>query len=139
MKTFVWDQRYITGLELVDQQHQPLVELINQLGESLIAGEVVKPEPLQVIFGQLTDYAKHHFAEEGRLMQKIGVDPRHRDPHYLHHVQFVEQLATMWNSRSSMTNPAEILHGFLRSWLGFHIGYFCPSPKKVKLAKSPLH
>ena len=121
METFIWDKHFTTGLETVDQQHHHLVDLINQLGESLIAGEVQQPAALQSIFDQLASYAQYHFAEEERLMQETGVDPRHRDPHCLRHVQFVEQLSTMWDSRSSMANPAEILHGFLRSWLGFHI------------------
>lgn len=121
MDTFVWDRHFTTGLETVDQQHHHLVDLVNQLGESLIAGEVQGSGALSAIFGQLADYAQYHFAEEGRLMQETGVDLRHRDPHYQHHAQFVEQLSAMWNSRSSMANPAEILHGFLCAWLGFHI------------------
>ncbi|CAG4884900.1 putative Diguanylate cyclase [Georgfuchsia toluolica] len=121
MDTFVWDKHFTTGLETVDQQHHHLVDLVNQLGESLIAGEVQGPEALQAIFGQLADYAQYHFAEEECLMQETGVDLRHRDTHCQCHVQFVEQILTMWDSRSSMANPAEILHGFLFSWLGFHI------------------
>ncbi len=121
MEIFVWDQHFTTGLEQVDQQHHYLVGLINQLGASLIEGEAQGPGTLQKIFDHLADYARYHFAEEERLMQETGVDPRHRDPHCLHHVQFIEQLSTMWNSRDSMENPVETLHGFLRSWLGFHI------------------
>jgi hemerythrin len=121
METFVWDQHFTTGLERVDQEHHHLVELINQLGESLIAGEVDKPESLQAIFGDLAKYAQYHFAEEERLMAEIGVSPQHSDRHKRHHVGFVEQVSTMWASRDSMANAAETLHGFLRSWLGFHI------------------
>ncbi|MCX7150687.1 MAG: bacteriohemerythrin [Rhodocyclales bacterium] len=121
METFIWDQHFTTGLERVDAQHHHLVDLINQLGESLIAGEVEEPEALQEIFGQLADYAQYHFAEEERLMEETGVDSRHRDPHHRHHAEFVEQVSTMWNSRNSMASAAETLHGFLRSWLGFHI------------------
>lgn len=121
METFVWDQHFTTGLERVDEQHHHLVALINQLGESLIAGEVGKPDSLQAIFGDLAAYAQYHFAEEERLMKETGVSPRHSDPHRQHHIDFVEQVSTMWTSRNSMANAAETLHGFLRSWLGFHI------------------
>lgn len=121
METFVWDEHFTTGLERVDEQHHRLVALINQLGESLIAGKVEEPESLQAIFGQLAEYAQYHFSEEERLSEEAGVAARHRDPHHRHHVEFVEQLATMWTSRNSMANAAETLHGFLRSWLGFHI------------------
>ena len=121
MEAFVWDQNFTTGLERVDQQHHHLVELINQLGESLIAGHAQEPESLQATFGQLAEYAQYHFAEEERLMEETGVSPQHSDRHKRHHVGFVEQVSTMWASRNSMANAAETLHGFLRSWLGFHI------------------
>ena len=121
MEAFVWDEHFTTGLERVDQEHHHLVVLINRLGESLIAGQMEAPESLQAIFGDLAAYAQYHFAEEERLMAEIGVSPRHSDPHRQHHLDFVEQVSTMWNSRNSMASAAETLHGFLRSWLGFHI------------------
>jgi hemerythrin len=121
MEIFVWDQHFTTGLERVDQEHHHLVELINRLGTSLIAGDIGEPESLQKVFGELAEYAKYHFAEEERLMGEIGVSTRHSDRHKRHHVGFVEQVSTMWASRNSMANAADTLHGFLRSWLGFHI------------------
>ena len=121
METFVWDQHFTTGLDRVDEQHHHLVDLINQLGESLIAGEVENPESLQAIFGELAEYAQYHFGEEERLMTETGVAPRHQDSHRRSHAEFIQQVSTMWNSRNSMANAADALHGYLRSWLAFHI------------------
>ncbi len=121
MEAFVWNQHFTTGLERVDQEHHQLVVLINRLGEALIKGQVQAPESLQATFGELADYARYHFAEEERLMAETGVSALHRDLHRQHHGEFVEQLSTMWNSRNSMAHAAETLHGYLRSWLGFHI------------------
>ncbi len=120
METFVWDEHFTTGLDTVDEQHRRLVDLINRLGESLIAGGG-DDAALQAVFAQLADYARYHFAEEEGLMADSGIDPEHLQRHRQHHLQFVEQLARMWASRGAMRNPAEILHGFLSSWLGFHI------------------
>ncbi len=121
MKTFVWDQHFTTGLERVDKQHHRLVDLINRLGESLIAENATDDAALRSVFDQLADYARYHFSEEERLMLDWGVASRHRAPHQKHHAQFVEQLSSMWNSRGTMSNPGEVLHGFLCAWLGFHI------------------
>ena len=121
METFAWNQNFATGLDLVDEQHRHLVALINQLGDSLIAGAVKDEAALQAVFEELAAYAQYHFSEEERLMQDSGVAPEHRDPHRRHHIEFVEQLSTMWSSRSTMADPADTLHGFLRAWLGFHI------------------
>jgi len=121
METFVWDDNFTTGLERVDEQHHRLVELINRLGDSLIAGTTKDEAALQAVFGQLADYAQFHFAEEERLMLESGVAPAHRELHQHHHAEFVQQLSTMWNARRSMADPADTLHGFLRAWLAFHI------------------
>ena len=121
MEAFVWDQHFTTGLERVDRQHHHLVDLINQLGTSLIAVEAEDPGSLQAIFGELADYARYHFAEEERLMAEAGIAARHGDGHRRSHADFIEQVETMWNSRNSMANAADTLHAFLRSWLAFHI------------------
>jgi diguanylate cyclase (GGDEF)-like protein/hemerythrin-like metal-binding protein len=118
---FVWDSNFETGLQGVDRQHRRLVELINALGESLVAGGVASAEGLRTTFDQLADYAKQHFADEERMMRELGVDPRHCEPHKRHHAEFSAQLASTWSSRGALADPAEALHQFLRSWLGFHI------------------
>ncbi len=121
MKAFVWNRHFTTGLERIDEQHHRLVDLINRLGESLIAANATDDATLRSVFDQLADYAKHHFSEEERLMLELGIASGHRDLHQRHHAQFIEQLSSMWNSRHTMSNPGEVLHGFLCAWLGFHI------------------
>ncbi len=120
METFVWDQRFVTGLPTVDEQHQHLVGIINRVGDMLVATHVGEAE-LQAIFKELADYARYHFAEEEKLMEAAGLDRRHATKHQQHHAQFVEQLLQMWRSRTTMEHPAEMLQSFLASWLAFHI------------------
>ena len=121
MKAFIWDQSFVTGVERVDEQHHFLVDLINRFGESLIASKSVGDAELAVVFGELADYAKYHFSTEESLMLECGVSPRHRDLHIQQHANFLSQVTSMWNGRSSMGNPAEVLHGFLCAWLAFHV------------------
>ena len=121
MKAFLWDRHFVTGLEQVDEQHQRLVDLINKLGDSLIAENSTDEAALRAVFDELADYARYHFAEEERLQRDSGLPSAYRDRHQLHHAQFIEQLTLMWNSRGTMSNPSEVLHGFLCGWLAFHI------------------
>ncbi|MDP2810309.1 MAG: hemerythrin family protein [Rhodocyclaceae bacterium] len=121
METFVWDQRFVTGIDIVDQQHRRLVDIINRLGEVMLAGDTLSEGRMQIVFKQLSDYAREHFSDEEHLMREAGLDPRHIDAHKQHHHQFVEQLASMWRARGSMRSPAGTLHGFLTAWLAFHI------------------
>lgn len=120
MEAFVWDARFETGIVSVDEQHRRLVEIVNRIGTALIAGNASE-EAIAKIFSELAGYATLHFADEERLMTESGVSAAHLEMHRQHHRQFVEQLASMWKGRAELGNPAEVLHGFLSSWLTFHI------------------
>jgi len=102
MEAFVWDQRFATGIEIVDQQHHHLVDIVNEVGDLLLKGDQVSEGKLQIYFKQLADYARQHFADEERLMRETGLDSRHVKGHTDHHHQFVQQVASMWRGRGSM-------------------------------------
>jgi two-component system NtrC family sensor kinase len=121
MEAFVWDERFVTGIEIVDTQHHHLVDVVNQVGDMLLGGDAVGESELQALFKDLADYAVKHFADEERLMEDAHLDPRHAELHTRHHKDFVQQVVTMWKSRATMKNPAEVVHGFLTAWLTFHI------------------
>ena len=121
MEAFVWDQRFVTGIEVVDEQHHRLVDITNRLGDVMLAGNAMSEGRMQVLFLELSTYAREHFHDEELLMRETGLDVRHIDTHTMHHHQFVEQLASMWRTRGAMKNPTETVHGFLSAWLAFHI------------------
>ena len=121
MEAFVWDQRFVTGIAIVDEQHRRLVDILNRLGDVMLSGDALSEGKMQLLFLELSGYAREHFRDEEQLMREAGLDARHTELHTLHHHQFVEQLAAMWRTRSAMKNPAETLHGFLSAWLAFHI------------------
>lgn len=120
MRAFVWNSRFETGIASVDEQHRRLVDMVNRLGDVLIDGSATE-ESISGVFGELADYAKYHFADEERLMAEAGLDRHHSELHRQHHQRFVDQLTRMWTGRVELGNPAEVLHGFLSSWLVFHI------------------
>jgi hemerythrin-like metal-binding protein len=121
MEAFVWDDRFVTGIDIVDRQHHHLVDVVNQVGDMLLGTSAVSEASLQALFKQLADYAVQHFADEERLMKEANLDQRHTELHTRHHKEFVQQVVAMWKSRATMKNPAEVLHGFLTAWLTFHI------------------
>lgn len=120
MKAFLWNSRFETGIASVDEQHRRLVEIVNRIGDVLIAGNADE-DSIGKVFAELAGYATYHFADEERLMAEAGVSAGHVELHRQHHLQFVEQLTGMWKGRADLGNPAEVLHGFLSSWLTFHI------------------
>jgi two-component system, NtrC family, sensor kinase len=120
MQPFVWNQRFATGLEMVDQQHRRLVDLVNRVGTALVTG-IADESAVSAILTELADYARRHFADEERLMTEHGVDRRHVEQHKRHHQQFIQQVLGMWQTRTVLDRPFAVLEGFLSSWLSFHI------------------
>lgn len=120
MEAFTWDQRFETGISVVDKQHRHLVDLVNLAGDILLEGKASEEE-LQKLFGQLADYAVYHFTEEENMMEAHHLDARHVNAHKSQHAEFLTQVTLMWNNRHVAENPAAMLHGFLSSWLTVHI------------------
>nr|WP_217451105.1 hemerythrin family protein [Comamonas jiangduensis] len=118
---FVWDQHFVTDLDSVDEQHHALVDLFNELSRGLFSKRSDREVVLADTYARLLAYTEHHFQEEEALMQTFGVDPRHVESHRCMHQQFVEQVIMLWAQRTTMSDPATTLVGFLTSWLGLHI------------------
>jgi hemerythrin-like metal-binding protein len=121
MEAFVWNRLFFTGIDIVDEQHRRLVDITNELGDLAVSGDPISEGRMQILFKQLSDYAREHFHDEEVLMREAGLDTRHIDQHIAHHHQFVEQLTAMWRGRGRMKHPAETIHDFLSAWLAFHI------------------
>lgn len=119
--TFVWDQHFVTDLASVDEQHHALVDLFNELSQGLFSKRSDREVVLADTYARLLSYTDHHFQEEEALMVGYAVDPRHVESHRSMHQQFVEQVIMLWAQRTTMTDPATTLVGFLTSWLGLHI------------------
>ena len=120
MDVFNWSPLFETGITLVDDQHRRLVAIINRLGDVLIKGQI-DPARIEDEYQALTDYAQRHFADEEGLMAAAQLDPHYIEHHRQQHREFVGQLGALWLRRSATHESAEALHGFLSSWLTFHM------------------
>lgn len=119
--SFVWDQHFVTDLAAVDDQHHALVDLFNELSRGLFSESSDREVVLADTYARLLAYTEHHFQEEEALMLEHGLDERHVQHHRGMHQQFVEQVIVLWSQRTTMSDPATTLVGFLTSWLGLHI------------------
>lgn len=121
METFAWDVNFVTGLDQVDAQHHQLVDLFNELNESMFSTEANREAVIESAFSRVVDYTNYHFRDEEQLMQDEGVDSHHIELHKALHQQFVEQVKSLWTQRSIINDNPEILIEFLTAWLGMHI------------------
>jgi len=118
MELVEWQDSYSVGNEKLDQQHQRLVGLINQLGEAMNTG--AERETLMKILNSLAGYTKTHFGEEERLMRERSY-PKLAE-HHEEHVVLNRQLADFYRDFYMTSRPqtAEVMN-FLKGWLYGHI------------------
>lgn len=121
MEPFHLDERFETGLQDIDRQHNHLVDLVNELGTRIVDNGV-ELDGLEELFQELTAYAHYHFKEEERLMSLYGVDQRHVGPHISAHSGFLAEVTSM-KAVISPGSPDDLkqLLSFLIHWLVYHI------------------
>lgn len=118
MPAIDWDDRLVTGIKDIDEQHKQLIAIVNRLHASYStkAGPLVVPN----IIGELRDYAKFHFAKEEEFMNRHGFPAlaSHRNEH-LNLTNQVKLLQQRLYQKDHIS-PTELMV-FLRNWLVDHI------------------
>ncbi len=113
-----WNDQYSVQVKELDQHHQKLVGMINELHEAMLVGkgkEVVSP-----ILAKLIEYTQFHFSAEEKYMQKYSYPSYTK--HKIEHDQFaakVTDFQTQLNS-GKLTLSMEVMT-FLKDWLMHHI------------------
>lgn len=116
-----WVKDFESGLDVFDDQHRLLVDLINELSANLAADGDDSVEHFHTVANKIFEFASKHFADEEKLMREVGVDTRHIGQHFTDHQRFIEQLNNIWDARHTIASPANVLLEFLVAWLRFHI------------------
>ena len=118
MEHVLWETRYSVGNERLDQQHQRIVGMINQLGAAMDTG--AEKATLMKILSDLAGYAKTHFSEEERTL--VEHQYQALDEHREQHARLNRQLADFYRTfyTSSRPQTREVM-AFLQSWLYDHI------------------
>ena len=122
---FAFTDKYKTGIEMVDDEHRRLFEIIAET-KDVIDSEFLadKYDHIMNLLNQLREYTEFHFKDEEVLMEKIGY-PR-LEVQKRAHAAFVERLVEIdFKDLDNMDdNQQEYLLEliqFLISWLSNHI------------------
>jgi two-component system NtrC family sensor kinase len=123
IEAFIWDNKFNTGVDVVDEQHRKLVDLINRLGS--ISAHLTSTTELGEILTELANYTVYHFNTEEDLMKQYAVDAGHQDVHIKAHHHFIDQVtvaAKILMGSSDVNNQlvAPLLK-YLTNWLVQHI------------------
>jgi hemerythrin-like metal-binding protein len=114
-----WMPELETGIPFVDADHRVLVQLLNQVDESIAALE--ESSTLGSVLNALNDYTVYHFDREEAMLTACGYPEldHHRDAH----ARISGQLGEI--TRKFQRNPDSVegreVRDFLQRWLVEHI------------------
>jgi hemerythrin len=103
MKSPAWHERYVTGVERIDAQHQELFDLIHRLTESSAHG--YNPAEVGHYLDSFREHIIEHFAEEDGTMLTRGYPELAQ--HRVAHQSISDQLAELVSSQ----NRGEVVVG----------------------------
>ena len=113
MTVLVWQPELNTGIDVIDQQHQRIVALINQLADAHTR------QDQGAVLEELVDYTLSHFAFEEELLEESGYSfgPAHKRVHDMF-VRRVGEYRMRFEAGEDITTE---LKGMLARWLFNHI------------------
>jgi hemerythrin len=118
MSLIQWNTQLSVGVQVIDQQHQKLVGMINDLDDAMRrgAGKTVVGK----IVNEMVDYTISHFQLEENYFKQFGYPDA--DSHKQEHARFIQKVqafkAELQAGRIGLTIQ---VMGFLSDWLQNHI------------------
>ena len=114
-----WTKEYQTGVYDIDQQHQRLFALVNELHD--YATKSMEFVPVKAAIDAVADYVEYHFTNEEQMLEIIGY--KELEAHILEHKALEQKVKFYRNSFVQDPTSFEMVDflGFLNSWLKEHI------------------
>lgn len=116
--TVAWTDEMSVGVEVLDEDHRNLVDLINRYLAAITEDDLLL---IHDVFRELERYTHYHFAREEALMAQCGFSGL--DAHKRKHEVLTNRLRdlfedVMWDSRIAADGEVRT---FMESWLMEHI------------------
>jgi len=111
-----WSDDLNTGIDVIDRQHQRIVDYINELHHAIEHGD---RDEVGHVIEQLIDYTYSHFTFEEELMEEAEY-PFLR-AHQRVHELFVRRVREFQEKFQQGEDIARQLHTVLKTWLVNHI------------------
>jgi len=123
MEIIIWEDKYSTGVKLIDSQHQQLFDLTNQLYLACFAGDDVLNTVFHDTMHKMVEYVHFHFSTELKLLNKIDF------PDYKNHKKLHDELIRdiLEVAKEFKEDKKFIPNNFVRTlkdWILSHIGVY---------------
>ena len=112
----VWTEAYSVGVEILDRQHQQLLDLCEQAARCL---DTPDAEGLGSVLEQMREYAQQHFSTEEAMLEAYNypdLAAQRRE-----HSEYMMALADVLLGEADAAVDARRVHRFLRQWWVDHI------------------
>jgi len=118
MSLIKWNDRFSVDITEIDQQHQKLISLINQLYDAMREGKA--REVLGPVLADLVKYTQYHFATEEELFRKYAYPDAeaHIELHTVLTAKARELHENLGRGNDKMNIEVML---FLSNWLNVHI------------------
>ncbi|MFZ2853309.1 MAG: bacteriohemerythrin [Rhodocyclaceae bacterium] len=118
MSALTMNKNLILNYSKIDNDHQKLFDLINQLAATMKAGEA--KQACSAVINELTAYTKTHFSMEEALMSHHGYSQA--AAHKTEHDKFIKNILDFKSKFEAGSGIVTIeILTFLRDWLSNHI------------------
>jgi hemerythrin len=111
-----WSSDLDTGIEVIDKQHQRIVDYLNELNSANDSGD---GDATNHVLNELVDYTLTHFAFEEELQERAGYPflKAHKRVHEI----FTKRVAEFQKRAAAGENVAPEILSMLKIWLVNHI------------------
>lgn len=123
MQLLDFEENMLTGVKIIDEQHNAFFQYINAFLSCCNATE--SPLEIQVAFRRTVSCAKEHFNTEERLLRRIGFPEM--QSHRAAHKEVQEVLAVVEEKLKNgeyTQETAEFAASALTQWLSNHVEHF---------------
>jgi len=119
----IWDEKYATGIHLIDSQHKELFSLTNELFHACLGEEETLEGVFKETMERMVDYVRFHFGAEQVLLQRLRYPDYHE--HKKQHDTLVLQIleAVKEYNEGKKLVPNQFVR-ILRDWILSHIAHY---------------
>jgi len=118
-----WNERYATGIELIDNQHKELISLTNKLHRACMNGNETAGPVFKEAMSRMVEYVRFHFGAEEKLMGRIKY-PKLGEHKKQHENMVVQILESAKDFNEGKNSAPYIFARTLKEWILSHIAIY---------------